>query len=107
MEVKKENRNRIYRYVRKSGIVLNPDIVYELKLSLPTVTQNTKELIEMGLIKENGELESTGGRKAKALSIEPDFRMAAGLDITKNHIGLVLTNLTGEILRYERIYYPF
>ncbi|HIR89408.1 MAG TPA: hypothetical protein IAC96_10690 [Candidatus Fimimorpha faecalis] len=38
MEVKKENRNRIYRYVRKSGIVLNPDIVYELKLSLPTVT---------------------------------------------------------------------
>ena len=107
MEVKRKNRNRIYRYVRKSGIVSNPDIAYELKLSLPTVTQNTKELIELGLIKENGELESTGGRKAKALAIEADFRLAAGVDITKNHIGLILTNLAGEILRYERIYYPF
>ncbi len=107
MEVKRRNRNRIYRYMRKSGIVSNPDIAYELKLSLPTVTQNTKELIEMGLIKENGELESTGGRKAKALSVAADARLAVGLDITKNHIGLVLTNLAGEILRYERMYYPF
>ena len=51
MEVKRKNRNRIYRYVRKSGIVSNPDIAYELKLSLPTVTQNTKQLIELLLIK--------------------------------------------------------
>jgi len=87
--------------------VSNPDIAYELKLSLPTVTQNTKELIEMGLITERGELESTGGRKAKALSIEENSRIAVGLDITRNHIGLLLTNLKGEILNYERIYDPF
>ena len=107
MEVKRKNRNRIYRYVRKCKVVSNPDIAYELKLSLPTVTQNTKELIEMGLITERGELESTGGRKAKALSIEENSRLAVGLDITRNHIGLLLTNLKGEILNYERIYDPF
>lgn len=107
MEVKRKNRNRIYRYMCKSGIVSNPDIAYELKLSLPTVTQNTKELIEMGLIEEIGELESTGGRKAKALSISANSKMAVGIDITRNHIGFLLTNLTGQILKYERIYYPF
>ena len=107
MEVKRKNRNRIYRYMQRSGVVSNPDIAYELKLSLPTVTQNTKELIEMGLLKENGELESTGGRKAKALSVEKNAKLAAGIDLTKNHIGLLLTNLAGDILKYERMKFPF
>lgn len=103
IEVKKNNRNRIFRYICRHDSVSNPDIAYELKMSLPTVTQNTKELIERGLIEETGELQSTGGRRAKALSVVSDFRMAVGLDITKNHIGLVLTNLVGEVLNYERI----
>lgn len=107
MEVKKKNRNRIYRYMCKAGTVSNPDIAYELKLSLPTVTQNTKELIKMGLIEEKGELESTGGRKAKALSITANSKMAVGIDITRNHIGFLLTNLLGDILKYERIPYSF
>lgn len=107
MEVKKNNRNRIYRYICKYGNVSNPDISYALKLSLPTVTQNTKELLEAGLIKETGELESTGGRRAKALSAASDYRLAVGLDITQNHVGILLANLTGEILKYERIHHPY
>lgn len=38
MEVRKKNRNRIYRYISQNGTVSNPDIAYQLKLSLPTVT---------------------------------------------------------------------
>ena len=49
IEVKKNNRNRIYRYICKCKTVSNPDISYALKLSLPTVMQNTKELLELGL----------------------------------------------------------
>ena len=48
MAIKKNNRNRIYRYIRKVEVTSNPDISYDLKISLPTVTQNTKELIEKG-----------------------------------------------------------
>ncbi len=107
MEVKKNNRNRIYRYICKCKTVSNPDISYALKLSLPTVMQNTKELLELGLIEEVGELQSTGGRRAKALSAAADYRLAAGLDITQNHIGMVLANLLGDILKYERVYYPY
>ena len=43
----------------------------------------------MGLIEEKGELESTGGRKAKALSVYENAVMAVGIDITRNHIGLM------------------
>ena len=107
IEVKKNNRNYIFRYICRHGIVSNPDISYAVKMSLPTVTQNTKELIERGLVKETGELESTGGRRAKALSVAANAKLAVGLDITKNHVGLMLTNLTGEILKYDRIHLPF
>ena len=107
IEVKKKNRNKVFRYICDQGTVSNPEIAYHLKLSLPTVTQITKELIGKGLVEEQGELESTGGRRAKALSAVVNVRMAVGLDITKNHITLVLTNLIGEILRYERINQPY
>lgn len=107
MEVKRKNRNGVFRYICKNGTVSNPDISYDLKISLPTATQITKELIAEGLLEEKGELKSTGGRRAKALSAVVNARLAVGLDITKNHITLALTNIVGEILRYERIYQPY
>ncbi len=107
MEVKKKNRNDIFRYICRNGMVSNPDISYALKLSLPTTTQITKELIERELVKERGEMESTGGRRAKALAVSEDAGKAIGLDITKNHISLVLTELTGRISNYERIFLPY
>ena len=107
MEVKKNNRNRVFRYICKRGTVSNPDISYDLKMSLPTVTQITKELIERGYIEETGELQSTGGRRAKALTAAVNVKQAVGLDITKNHISFVLTNLTGEILSHVRIFLPY
>lgn len=107
MEVKKKNRNAVFRYISKNGMVSNPDISYALKISLPTATQITKELIGRGLVEEMGEMESTGGRRAKALAVSESVGTAIGLDITKNHISLVLTGLTGRILKYERIFLPY
>lgn len=107
IEVKRNNRNRVYRYICKNGIVSNPDISYATKMSLPTVTQFTKELMEKGLVEEAGEFHSTGGRRAKALVVAANAKLAIGLDITKNHINLILVNLVGEILKYERFFQPF
>jgi predicted NBD/HSP70 family sugar kinase len=107
MEVKKKNRNDVFRYLCKNGMASNPDIAYALKLSLPTTTQITKELIQNGIVEEKGEFKSTGGRRAKALAVSDDAGKAVGLDITKNHISLVLTDLTGRILKYERVFLPY
>lgn len=107
IEVKKNNRNRVFRYLCRHDTVSNPDISYDLKMSLPTVTQITKELIAEGFVEEKGELQSTGGRRAKALTAAANARQAVGLDITKNHISLVFTNIVGEVIRHERIYQPY
>lgn len=109
IEVKKANRNRVFRYIYKNGTVSNPDISYEMKMSLPTVTQITRELIEKGLIEELGEFQSTGGRRAKALSVATNVKEAAGLDITRDHVSMVLINLKGEVLKsacIEKDYSP-
>lgn len=107
MEIKRINRNRIFRYVNNNERVSKPDISAALGISIPTVLQNINELIEKGLVQEVGEFKSTGGRKAVAIASIKDAYYALGIDITQNHIGLVLTNLSGEVLRHSRIYYPY
>lgn len=102
MQLKEKNRNNVYRYIYQSQGVAKQDIANALGLSLPTVSQNLSELKEKGLITEKGTFESTGGRKPKMITCEENVRVALGLDITRNHIALVLTNLKGEILKSSR-----
>lgn len=87
MEVKKKNRNDVFRYICRNGMVSNPDISHALKLSLPTATQITKELIGRGLVEEKGEMESTGGRKAKALAVSEKIGMAIGTSVLAGILG--------------------
>ncbi|KAJ51205.1 transcriptional regulator/sugar kinase [Clostridium tetanomorphum DSM 665] len=103
IDVKRINRNRIFRLIYNNEKISKQDIAYRLGMSLPTVTQNLKILKEQGLIEEDGVLESTGGRKAKAISCIKNARFAVGLNITKNHISIVLINLNGDIVKKARI----
>lgn len=76
MKIKRKNQNLIFRCLRKLGTVSNPDLAYELNLSLPTVTQNTRELIRKCLVKETGEMEAAGGKKlAQAIKDRWRFQM--------------------------------
>lgn len=56
----------------------------------------------MGLVQEVGTFESTGGRKARAFAPVRNARLAVGLEITQNHVGAVLVDLSGNLLHYER-----
>ena len=69
--------------------------------------QNVKELVELGLVQEVGQYESTGGRKAKAYAPVRDAKLAIGLDLTGNHVSVVLVDLSGQVVRYQRKSRPF
>lgn len=107
IEIKKINRNNIYRIVLAKGNTSKQEIAYQLKISIPTVSQNLNELIESGLVKENGSFQSTGGRKAKIISSNPMARVALGLDITPNHVNLVMVDLASQVLKSQRYRLPF
>ncbi len=105
--IRRENRNRIFRYICRNGRTSNPAIASALKMSLPTVLQNTRELQGLGVLYDAGELDSTGGRKAKTVNVVADYRLALGIDITRNHIVMVLTDMVGANLDRERFHIPF
>lgn len=96
MELKKINRNRVFRFILQQEATSKSEISYQLNISLPTVTQNITALKEQNLIVESGEYESTGGRRAKMLSCNAMSRVALGIDITRNHISAVVVNLLGN-----------
>lgn len=101
-DIKKTNRNQVYRYLNKNGRASKSDIASTLRISMPTVLNNIKDLTERGLICEEGEFESTGGRKARAIESVYNFRYAIGIDITQNHVSFALTDLSGNVLKHIR-----
>lgn len=107
IEVKKINRNAIYKFLYKHDPISIQEIAYTLNMSLPTVTQNLRALQERDLISETGLFESTGGRKAKAIAFNSVAKYAVGLDITRNHVGIVLIDLVGKVIQNVRKQYPF
>ncbi|MEG1858008.1 MAG: ROK family protein [Pseudoflavonifractor sp.] len=109
MEIKKLNHTNIFQYLRQNSGQTKQDIVNALQLCLPTVTQNINELQEERLVGESGSVGNTGGRRARTYDIIRDARVAIGLDITRNHVTVVLVDLTGSIMfrlrtrrRFER-----
>lgn len=106
-ETKRTNKVRIAKFISERGITSKAEISSGLQISMPTTLQNVKELVEEGLVVERGEYESTGGRKAKALSISDTLGYAVGMDITANHVTFVLVNLRRELVEKERLRIPF
>ncbi len=106
-EIRLHNRSRILEYVYMRGQTTKQQLVDALGMSLPTVIQNVKDLLSEGLFRETGQLQSTGGRKATAISPIPQLRVAVGVDVTRSDLGLVLVDLTGIIVMHRRIACPF
>lgn len=102
MDVKRHNRSNTMRCILSHERISQMELTQQLSLSWPTILQNVKELVNMGLVQETGQYESTGGRKAKAYAPIKDAKLAVGLDLTQNHVSGVLVDLSGQVVRYER-----
>ena len=107
IQLRKINRNNIYRNLLEEQNTSKQKISRKLGLSIPTVTQGLNDLEKMGLIYYNGVFNSTGGRKAQVVSAVSDAKISIGVDITANHINLVIIDLSGKVLNSERIRITF
>ena len=101
-DLKLNNRNKVYQYIYEKDKVSKQDIVHDLGLSLPTISQNLTELFNLGLLRYVGTFESSGGRKPKKISIIPDARMVIGIEIKMEHINILAIDLKGNIRPSER-----
>ena len=102
IEVKKANRNSILRYMLHNDIETKQRIAQALDLSIPTVTQGLKELQEVGIVIPVGSMDSIGGRKAMGFRCVKDLKVAIGIDITPNHVNIVVVDLALQVLYTKR-----
>lgn len=106
-DIKRQNKQRIAKYILEHKQASRQELAKALGYSMPTVFANVNELIEQGFACEAGEYGSTGGRKAKVLTINNFHRSVIGLDITKRHIRLLLLDITGTILKESYFRYKY
>ena len=97
-DVKKLNKNRIFRLIYNSDKISRQEIADQLGLSLPTVNQNLKMLMEDGLIEYVGNFTSTGGRRAQAITIINNARKAISVNIKADYINVDVVGLKGQII---------
>lgn len=97
-ELRQKNRSAVFDLFRQGGEWSRQQIAAALELSLPTVTQNLKDLAALGLVCQTGTIGCTGGRRAAAYALVSRARTAIGLDVTRHQVTSVVLDLRGEML---------
>ena len=107
-ELRKQNRNQVFRIIYDAeGPLTKQEIAKRLHMSLPTVTQNLKELFDENILTDAGADESTGGRKARLITLNKNVYFSVGIELSLKHIRFIAINLKAEELAYEKLEYPF
>ena len=102
--IKVLNQKKIIQLLYRNKQMTKQDISKNLKISIPTVISNVKELIEQGFLDEAGVGESSGGRKPTIVRFLPDSRYSFGVCITKDQVRIILTNLDFDIIDESSFY---
>lgn len=106
-DLRATNRRRVLNAVYQRKEISKQGLSQELCMSLPTVTQNLKELEAAGLVERKGLYESTGGRKAHIYRFVADARVAVGVVLLKDLYRIVAVDLYGVELKSEEVHRPF
>lgn len=101
--VKRNNKNLILRLIFENGVISRAELRRMTGLAPTTVSTLVEELIEKGLVKESGILDTGSiGRKAVSIEINPSGRYFAGVEIDNDRVTVGVYDLSfKEVLRYE------
>lgn len=107
-ELRKQNKNQVFRAVYDAeNPMTKQEIAHKLHLSLPTITQNLKELFDEELLTYAGTDVSTGGRKARLIALDENAFFSVGIELSPKHIRYIAINLKARELAFERVEHIF
>lgn len=105
--LKTQNLIRALKLIRNQEGMTRQKLADSLQISMPTALNIVEELRSRHLVEEAGESESTGGRKAKTLRLNPGSGFSIGIQVVRAYIKIVITDIYGEVLFYKRCDYPY
>lgn len=103
-EIKTANKKSILKLLAQERELTKLEISRKLDISVPTVTTIVGELLGEGLVEEAGMAISTGGRKPVIIRFLPESRCSIGINLEKNYIRAVITDLDGKILEDNKLF---
>jgi predicted NBD/HSP70 family sugar kinase len=78
--------------------VLRSELATKLGVSAPTISRSLETLAECGLISESSAVVSRRGRHPGVLHVNPDIARLLGVEIDRDHITVVVTDMGGGLL---------
>lgn len=78
------------------------DLARELHVSVPTITKLVGELVEESIVVDGGKIETAGGRRPNIFGLANSSIYFAGVDIGRDNIRYVITDLKNDIIISEK-----
>jgi predicted NBD/HSP70 family sugar kinase len=94
-------KKSIIRYLDVHETATIADLGQTLNISTPKITSTVNELIEEGLMKEIGKIDSTGGRRANMFGLGADAGFFMGVEVTKNHVTIGLMDFKKKLVKVK------
>ncbi len=91
-------KKRVLQIIYERGYVSRNELIEILNLSLTSVVKFVSALIDDGVVIESGTQESTGGRRTKLLSINPEYCYILGVDIGGYAAKIGVVRMDGSIV---------
>ena len=89
--------------IRRSRTITRLEVANTLGITMPTASRYVKELVEAGIVIEEGTAPSSGGRKPIIYRFEPAAFTTIGIEVEPEGIRAVMTDLDIHV-RYETVH---
>jgi len=96
-------KKRIIQLLYLEGNKSIPDIGRVTGMSIPTITRTITELIDEGLVLDNGIGASIGGRRPNLFMLNAEARYVLGIDMGRFSTHIAILNLNRQIVSSEGI----
>ena len=92
------NQRKILNAIRINETISRAELARQLELTLPTVSRIVDSLLERNWLSSVGMGDSSGGRPPSLVKINPKASGVIGIDLGREYIRIVYTDLLAEIL---------
>ncbi|MBS3977859.1 MAG: ROK family transcriptional regulator [Syntrophomonadaceae bacterium] len=101
--VKKLNRMTVLNIIKEHEPICRQQLSKITGLTPPAITAIVRELVDLGLIKEEGLGASNGGRKPVKLKFNPRAGLVIGLEVTRYEVNIGIADLKNDPMKLHRL----
>ena len=99
-------KNMVYKksvlaHLANSGNATIADLSKELNISVPKTNELVNELLDDGIVKDDGKTEAGVGRRASIYGLEANSAFFVGVEVNSYHVNIGLMNFKREMIKTQ------